>query len=116
MWMTNRMIVYCYCLLEYKRLIEKSLIFGGDFNAHHVDWLNCMSLTNHHGLPAYDFSSISVCEQNDSAPTHVSGNCIGLLFTDVPGVDVSVGASIGSSDHNSVNITELLNESVPNFS
>ena len=83
--------------------VKSSIIFVGDFNAHHREWLSSISPTNTHGRSAYDFSNVSGCTQLVNEPTHESGNRLDLLFTDVPGiVDVSVSAPVGTSDHNSL--------------
>ena len=46
----------------------------------------------------------------------MSGNCLDLLLTDVPGVvNVSVGPPIGSSDHNVLNVNIRLDSTVRDF-
>ena len=97
--------------------VRSSFLFLGDFNAHHREWLNSISPTNCHGLSAYDFSSVSGCDQLVDEPTHVSGNCLDLIFTDVPGVVTScVGSPIGTSDHSYISATVRTRQLVPDIS
>ena len=93
-----------------------SFIFGGDFNAHHREWLGSVSPTNSHGLAALNFSNLSGCEQLVHQPTHSSGNCLDLVYTDVPGiVNARVVAPIGSSDHSFLSVKVQTGFSVPDF-
>ena len=47
-------------------------------------------------------------------PTHISGNSLDLVFSDVPSlVSSSVGAFIGSSDHCHLNIKIEVNQHIP---
>ena len=97
--------------------VKSSFLFLGDFNAHHREWLNSISPTDRHGLCAYDFASVSACDQLVREPTHISGNCLDLILTDVPGVVTSrVGSPIGTSDHSYISATVMIRQSVPNVS
>ena len=93
------------CLLVSMAAIQESdrkasFVFIGDFNAYHKEWLNSISQTNCHGFRALDFSSESGCDQIIHNPTHRSGNCLDLIFTDTPVVVAgNVGSPIGTSDH-----------------
>ncbi|XP_068207436.1 G-protein coupled receptor GRL101-like [Palaemon carinicauda] len=54
----------CYCSLTIMAKIQDddrkaSLVFVGDFNAHHREWLNSVSPTDRLGLAALDFASES---------------------------------------------------------
>ena len=56
------------CLLSSMAQIQSidsksSFIFAGDLNAHHREWLCYVSPTNNHGHAAFDFASLSGCEQ-----------------------------------------------------
>ena len=110
------------CLLSMMERIQQndrrsSFLFLGDFNAHHREWLSSVSPTDRHGLSACDFSSVSGCEQLIHEPTHVSGNCLDLIFTDVPGVVASrVGSPIGTSDHSYISTSINIRQSVPDIS
>ncbi len=93
---------------------KASFVLVGDVNAHHQEWLNSISPTNQHGRGALDFSNLSGCEQIVQSPTHATGNCIDLLFTDAPSeVTVQVVPPLGSTDYSglSFNIHTLF--SVP---
>ena len=91
-------------------------IVVGDFNVHHREWLNSRSPTDRHGIAALDFVNETGCTQLVAEPTHISGNCLDLLITDVPGVcSVSVGSQIGSSDHFAVSTKVQLNSPIPDY-
>ena len=74
----------------------------GDVNSHHQEWLGSTT-TNRYGVVAFDFATVSGCDQLVVGPTHARGETIGLLMTDVPDlVRVAVVAPIGNSDHSSL--------------
>ena len=110
------------CLFTSMAAIQESdrkaaFLFVGDFNAHHREWLGSISPTNCHGLRAFDFSCQAGCEQLVCRPTHRSGNCLDLVFTDTPGVVAcNVGIPIGSSDHCYVSATIRTEQAVPDVS
>ena len=82
---------------------KAAFLFVGDFNAHHREWLNSVSLTDCHRLRGIGLSTESGCYQLIQRPTHRSGNTLDLIFTDVPGVvTTNVGICIGTSDHSFV--------------
>ena len=69
-------------------------------NVHHHHWLVSVSGTNSAGEAAYDFSNLSGCDQLVDVATHIGGNCIDLLLTDVPDVvQHLVKPPLGTSDH-----------------
>lgn len=109
------------CLLNALALIQSvdvksSFIFLGDVNAHHQEWLNSVSPTNRNGHAALDFANLSGCEQLIDEPTHISGNCLDLVFTDVPGVvETAVLALVGTSDHNAISCQINLQFTVPDI-
>ena len=52
---------------------------------------------------AFDFSTVSGCDQLVVGPTHARGGTLDLMITDVPDlVWVAVVAPIGNSDHSSL--------------
>ena len=76
------------------------VVFVGDANAHHSEWLEWVSLTDRHGNDALDFCNLFGCEQSICYPTHIAGNRFDLVLTDAPDiVDVFVGTPLGTSDH-----------------
>ena len=78
-------------------------VFVGDVNAHYREWLHSISATDRSGSAALDFANLSGCKQLVDKSTHHSGNCLDLLFTDVPGiVDSTVRPPLGNSDHSVV--------------
>ena len=107
------------CLLSSMSSIQENdrkaaFLFVGDFNAHHREWLNSVSPTNHHGISALDFATESGCEQLIHRPTHRSGNTLDLIFTDVPGaVSCNVGTPIGTSDHTFISANIRIEQVVP---
>ena len=55
------------CLIDRIATVQESdrrasFVFVGDLNAHHRDWLNSVSQTDHHGIAALDFATVSGCE------------------------------------------------------
>ena len=109
------------CLLQAYISIQEedrksSFIFVGDFNAHHREWLNSVSPTDRHGVSALDFSDTIGCEQLVIGSTHVSGNLLDLLLTDVSGVvQVETIAPLGTSDHRGLSCKVQLSFPIPNF-
>ena len=72
--------------------------------------------TNSHGVAAYDFATVSDCDQLVVGPTHARGGILDLLMTDVPDlIRVAVVASIGNSDHSLLSAVILTAQTVPNF-
>ena len=60
----------------------------------HQDWLDSTT-KNRHGVAAFDFATVSGCDQLVVGPTHARGGTLGLLMTDVPDlVRVAVVAQI----------------------
>ena len=79
--------------------------FVDDLNAHHQEWLKSVSLTDCHGIAAFDFANLSGCTQLIKEPTHRLGNCQDLLLTDVTGVvDSLVDPLFGNLYHSSISI------------
>ena len=82
--------------------IRASFLFVGDLNGHHQEWLGSTT-TNRHGVPAFDFTTVSGCDQLVVGPTDARGGTLDLMMTDVPDlVRVAVVPPIGNSDHSSV--------------
>ena len=51
--------------------VRASFLFVGDLNGHHQEWLGSTT-TNSQGVAAFDFATVSGCDQLLSArPTHV---------------------------------------------
>ena len=79
--------------------VRASFLFVGDLNGHHQEWLGSTT-TNRHGVAAFDFATVSGCDQLVVDPTHARGGILNLLTTDVLAdlVRVAVVAPVGSSD------------------
>ena len=92
-----------------------SFLFVGDLNGHHQEWLGSTT-TNHHGVAAFDFSTVSGCDQLVVDPTHARGGTLNLLITDVPDLArVAVVAPIDNSDHSSLSAVISIAQAVPNL-
>ncbi len=81
---------------------KAALIFVGDFNAHHREWLASVFLTDSHGRAAFDFANDSgfFFFQLVTGPTHLAGSRLDLALTDVPDVvKVTTMAPLGTCDH-----------------
>ena len=67
--------------------IRTSFLFVGDLIGHHQEWLGSTT-TNRHGVAAFDFATVSGCDQLVVSlcvcPTHARGGTLDLLMTDVP--------------------------------
>ena len=82
--------------------VRASFLFVGDLNGHHQEWLGSTT-TNHHGVAAFDFATVSGSDQFFVGPTHARGGTFDLLMTDVPDqVWVAVVSPIDNSDHSSL--------------
>ena len=57
-------------------------LFVDGLNGHHQEWLGSTTM-NRHGVEAFDFTTVSGCDQLDVGPTHVCGGTLDLLITDV---------------------------------
>ena len=95
--------------------VRASLLFVGDLNCHHQEWLG-YTTTNRHGVAAFDFATVSGCDHLVVGPTHARCGTLDLLMTDVPDiVRVSVVAAIGNSDHSSLSAVISMAQAVPNL-
>ena len=63
--------------------VRASFLFVGYLNGHHQEWLDSTT-TNRHGVAAFDFATVSCCDQLVVGPTHARGGTHDLLMTDVP--------------------------------
>ena len=108
-----------YCLLASMAAVQAedvrvSFLFVGDFNGHHQELLGSTT-TNRHGVAAFDFATVSGCDQLVVGPTHARGGTVDLLMTDVPDlVRVAAVAPIGNSDHSSLSAVISMAQAVPN--
>ena len=86
----------------------------GDLNGHHQESL-CSKNINCHGVAAFDFATVSGCDQLVVGLTRARGGTLDLLMTDVLDlVWVSVVAPIGNSDHSSLSAFISMAQAVPN--
>ena len=92
-----------------------SFLFVGDLNGHHQEWLGSTT-TNRHGVAAFDFATVSGCDQLVVGPTLAGGGTLDLMMTDVPDlVWVAVVTPIGNSDHSSLSAVISMAQAVPNL-
>ena len=92
-----------------------SFLFVGDLNGNHQKWLGS-SMTNSHDVAAFDFATVSDCDQLVVGSTHARGGILDLLMTYVPAlIQVAVVAPIGNSDHSSLSAVISMAQAVPNL-
>ena len=85
-------------------------------NGHLQEWLGSTT-TNHHEIGAFEFATVSGCDQLVVGLTHGPGGTLDLLMTDVPDlVLVAVVAPIDDSDHSSLSVVISMAQAVPNLS
>ena len=60
--------------------VRASLLFVGDLNGHHQEWLGSAT-TSRHGVAAFDFATVSGCDQLVVEPTHARGGTPDLLIS-----------------------------------
>ena len=95
--------------------VRASLLFWGDLNGHHQEWLGSTT-TNRHGVAAFDFATVSGCDQLVVSQTHARRGIHDLLMTDVSGiVQIAVVALIGNSDHSSLSAVISMAQAVKNL-
>ena len=95
--------------------VRASFLFVGNLNGHRQEWLGSTT-TNRHGVAAFDFATVSGCDQLVIGPTHACGGTLDLLMTDVPDlVRVSDVEPIGNSDHPSLSAVISMAQTVPNL-
>ena len=63
--------------------VRDLLLFVGDLNGHDHEWLGS-TMTNSHGVAAFDFVTVSGCDQLVVGLTHARGEILDFLMTDVP--------------------------------
>ena len=94
--------------------IRAFFLFVGDLNGHHQDWLGSAT-TNRHGVAAFDFATVSGCDQLVVSPTQAHGETPDFLMADVLDlVLVAVVAPMGNSDHSSLSAVISMVQAVPN--
>ena len=95
--------------------VRASFQFVGDLNGHHQEWVDSTT-TICNGVAAFDFATVSCCDQLVVGPTHARGGTLDLLMTDVPYlVRVSIVAPIGNSDHFFLSVVISMAQAVPNL-
>ena len=63
--------------------VHASILFVGDLYGHHQEWLGSAT-TDSHGIAAFDFATVSGCDQLVVGPTSACGGILDLLMTDLP--------------------------------
>ena len=72
--------------------------------------------TNRHGVAAFDFATVSGCDQLVVGPTHARGGTLDLRMADVPDlIWDAVVAPIGNSDHSTLSAVISMAQAVPNL-
>ena len=77
-----------YCLLASMAVVQTediraSFLFMGELNGHNHEQL-CSTTTNRHGVAAFDFATVSGCDQLVVGPTQARGGTLDLLMADIP--------------------------------
>ena len=94
--------------------VHASFRLVGGLNGHDQEWLGPTN-TNCHSVAAFDFATVSGCDQLVVGPTHARGGTLDLLMTGVPDlVRVAVIAPIGNSDLSSLSGVISMAQAVPN--
>ena len=95
--------------------IRAPFLFVSDLNGHHQEWLGSTT-TNCYVVAAFDFATVSGCDQLVVGPTHARDGTLDFLLTDVPVlVQVAVVAPLGNSDHSSLSAIISMAQAVPNL-
>ena len=94
--------------------VRVSFLFVGDLNGHHQEWFGSMT-TNRHGVAAFDFATVSGCDQLVVGQTHARGATLDLLMTDVPDLVRVTAVPMGNSDHSSLSAVISMAQAVPNL-
>ena len=95
--------------------MRASFLLVGDLNGHHLEWLGSTT-ANRHGVVAFDFATVSGCDQLVVGPTHARGGTLDLLMADVSDpVRVAGVTPIGKSDQSSLSPVISMAQAVPNL-
>ena len=95
--------------------VRVSFLIVGDLNGHHQEWLGSRT-TNRHGVAAFDFATVSGCDQLVVGPTHARGGTLDLQMTDVTDLlRVAVVAPIDNSYHSSLSAVISMAQAIPNL-
>ena len=82
--------------------VRASFLFVGALNGYHREWLGSTTM-NRHGVTAFDFASVSGCDQLVVGSTHACGGTLEILMTFVPDlIRVALVAPICNLDHSSL--------------
>ena len=82
--------------------VRASLVFVGDLNGHHQELLGSKTVYRH-CVAAFNFETVSSCDQLVVGSIHVRGGTLNLLMTNVNYlVRVAVVAHICNSNHSSL--------------
>ena len=96
--------------------MRASFLFVGDLNGHHREWL-VSTTTNRHGVAAFDFATVSGCDQLVVVPTRAKGGILDLLMADVPDLvrHAVVVTPLGNSYHSSPAAVTSIAQALPNL-
>ena len=102
-----------YCLLTstadmQAEDVRASFLFVGDINSHHQEWLG-FTTKNRHDVAAFEFMTVSGCDQLVASPTYARGGTLDILLTHVPDlVYFAFVAPTGNTDHPSLSVVILM--------
>ena len=109
-----------YCLLTsmaavHAENVRASFLSVGDLNGYHQEWL-CSTITTRHGVAAFDFATVSGCDELVVGPTHARIGTLDLLISDVLDLlRVAVVAPIGNTDHSCLSAAISMAQAVPDL-
>ena len=74
------------------------------------------TITNHHGIAAFDFTTVSGCDQLVVGTIHERGGTLDLLMIFVPDlVLLAIATTIGNSDHSARSAVVSMAQAVPHL-
>ena len=95
--------------------IHASFLFVDDLNGHHQELLGSIT-TNLYCVAAFDFETVSGCDQLAVGPTHARDGTLHLLMADVPDLaGVAVVSPTGNTDHSSLSAVISMVQAVQNL-
>ena len=75
--------------------VRAYFLFVVDLNGHHLEWLGSTT-TNRHGVAAFNFATVSGCDQLVVGLTYAHGARLDLMMTDVPDLVAPIVNSLRS--------------------
>ena len=94
--------------------VHASDLLVHDLNGYHQEWLSSMTM-NRHGIAAFDFMTVSGCNQLVVSLTNTCGGTLDLWMNDVPDlVWVAVVSPLGNLNYSFLSVVTSMVQAVPN--